>query len=125
MVKLRKLLSDSRKIRRRRRIFLAMNITIVSWLTEFFGNIAWGLMGYYPQENRTTRGLQYILFFMYFIVIPSSYLLNTSDIRKTIVDSRIYLAFTNRFFSHINQIRPANNGQIKSCTTTIIKCVFT
>ena len=111
MIKLRKLLSDSRKIRRRRRIFLSMNITIASWLTEFFGNIAWGLMAYYPQENGTTRGLQYLVFFMYFIVIPSSYLLNTSDIRKTIVDSRNYLAFTNRFFPHINQIQPVNNDQ--------------
>ena len=111
MVKLRKLLTDSRKIRRGRRIFLTMNITIMSWITESFGSIIFMLMGYYPDENRTTRGLQCILGFTYMIVIPCSYLLNSSDVKKMIIDNRIYLAFINKFFPHIHQLRPEHRNQ--------------
>ena len=111
MVKLRKLLTDSRKIRRGRRIFLNMNITIMTWITETFGGHIFVLMSYYPDENRTTRGLHCILGFMYMIVIPCSYLLNSSDVKKMIIDNRIYLAFTNKFFPNINQLAPEHRNQ--------------
>jgi hypothetical protein len=113
MVKLRKLLADSRKIRTRRRIFLNLNITFMSWIAECFGSITWGLMSYYPQENRTTRGLQCILGVMYMIVIPCSYILNSSDVKKMIIDNRIFLGFTNKFFPRINQVAPAHQYRDK------------
>ena len=103
---MRKLLADSRKIRRGRRIFLNMNITIMSWITESFGSHIFVLMSYYPDENRTTRGLQCVCGFMYMIVIPCTYLLNSSDVKKMIIDNRIYLAFINKFYPHINQLAP-------------------
>ena len=108
MVKMRKLLSDKRKIRRLRRIFLNMNITFVSWTIECFGSIIWLLMQNYPQENRTTRGLQCILGVMYMIIIPCSYILNSADFKKMIIDNPIYLAFTNKFFPRINQVVPVH-----------------
>ena len=111
MVKMHKLLSDDRKIRRRRRIFLNMNITFMSWITECFGSIIWLLMQNYPQENITTRGLQCIFGVMYMIVIPSSYILNSADFKKMIIDNPIYLAFTNNFFPRINQVVPAHQHQ--------------
>ena len=64
MVKLQKLLADSKKIRRRRRIFLNMHISFVAWLIESFGGVAGMLMIFLPHENRTTRGLQYITGFV-------------------------------------------------------------
>ena len=109
MVKLRNLLSDSRKIRRRRLIFLSMNITIISWLTEFVGSIAITLMILFPQEKRTTRLLEYLIDSIYLIIVPCTYLMNSSDVKNRIVDNRIYLAITNRFFTHVNKIVPKNN----------------
>ena len=109
MVKLRKLLSDSSKIRRRRCIFLSMNITIISWLTECIGSVAMTFMIYYPQENRTNRVLLCFIISIYFIIVPCTYLMNSSDVKNRIVENRIYLAITNMFFPHVNQIVPINN----------------
>ena len=110
MVKLGKLLPDSKKIRRRRRIFLNMHTTFVAWLIEFFAAFVGILMVFLPHQNRTTRGLQYILGLMYFFVIPSAYLMNSSDVKSMILDNPTYVKFTSRFFPRINQIGPVNNN---------------
>ena len=110
MVRLRKLLTNSKKVRRRRRIFLNMHITFVTWLLEFIGGFAGVLMIFLPHENRTTRGLQLFTGFMYFLIVPSAYLINSSDVKNLIIDNPTYLKFTNRFFPRINQIVPVNNN---------------
>ena len=110
MVRLRKLLTDTRKVRRRRRIFLNMHITFFTWLIEFSGAFVAMLMIFLPYENRTTRSLQYITGFMYLIVTPCAYLMNSSDVKSVIMDNPIYLKFTNTFFPRINQIVPVNNN---------------
>ena len=110
MITLRTLLTERKKLRRRRRIFLNIHITFVAWLMEFFGGLAGALMIFLPHENRTTRGLQLITGFMYFIATPCAYLMNSSDVKSMILDNPIYLKFTNTFFPHINQIVPVNNN---------------
>ena len=107
--KLRKLLTDAHKIRRRRRILLNIHITVIAWLVECLGSISVFLMIFLTPENGTTRGLQFITGIMYFIVVPSVYLMNSSDVKSVIVDNRIYLAFVNQLYPRINQIAPVNN----------------
>ena len=111
MVKLHKLLAASKKIRRRRRIFLNMHISFVAWVIESFGGVAGMLMIFLPHENRTTRGLQFITGFVYFLVVPCAYLMNSSDVKSVILNNATYLKFTNRFFPRINQIAPVNNNR--------------
>ena len=110
MVKLRKLLTDSKKIRRRRRIVLNMHITIIAWLSEFLGGLAVCFMVFLPPENGTTRGLMYISGVMYFIVVPSVYLMNSSEVKSGILDNKMYIAFLNLFYPRINEIVPASNN---------------
>ena len=88
-----------------------MNITFVAWLIEFVGGFTGMLMIFLPHENRTTRSLQYITGFMYCIVTPGAYLMNSLDVKSVIIDNPIYLRFTNTFFPRINQIVPVNNNQ--------------
>ena len=109
MVKLRKLLPDSKKIRRRQRIFVNMNITFIAWLIEFLGGFAGVLMIFLPQQNITTRALQMLTGFMSFIVVPCAYLMNSSDIKSAIIDNKFYVVFRKRFFPHINQLKYNNN----------------
>ena len=108
--KLRQLLTDAHKIRRRRRILLNIHITVIAWLLECLGSISVFLMIFLTPENGTTRGLQLITGVMYFIVVPSVYLMNSSDVKSVIVDNRIYLAFVNQLYPRINQIAPVNNN---------------
>ena len=109
MEKLRTLLPENKKIRRRRRIFLNMNIHIIAWIIELFGNLSFVLMIWGTQENWTTRGLEVVVGFIYSIAIPYTYLMNSSDIKKMVLDNWIYLAFINKFFPHINQTVLSNN----------------
>ena len=66
-------------------------------------------MIFLPIENVTTRGLQFIVGTICFIVIPSVYLMSSSDVKSVIIDKKICLAFLTRFPSSINQIVQVND----------------
>ena len=107
MVRLRKLLSDTAKVRRNRRIILNMQVSFLAWLLEFIGGLMAILMIFLPQENDTTRGLNLLTGVLYLIIVPSAYLINSADVKSAIVDSKPYLAFMNKFAPHsMNQIVP-------------------
>ena len=110
MVKLRKLLTDSRKIRRRRRILLNIHITIIAWLIEILGALTVFFMFFLPPEIGSVRGMMYISSILYGIVVPSVYLMNNSEDKSVILDNKIYQAFVNQFYPRINQIVPENNN---------------
>ena len=86
-----------------------------------------------PPENGTTRSLMYISGVMYFIVVPSVYLMNSSEVKSVILDNKIYIAFVNLFYPRINQIVPASNDNAALhyqnslngglCTSNQSKCV--
>ena len=64
----------------------------------------------YESNNREiyTAILEQITDLMYFIILPSIYLINSHDFKTTILDSKLYLAFTNKFFfNSVNKIVPA------------------
>ena len=107
MVKLRKLLSDSAKARRNRRIILNMQVTFLAWLLEFIGGLIAIMVVFLPHENNVTPGLLLLTEVFYCIIVPSAYLINSADLKSAIIDSKPYLAFTNKFAPHsMNQIVP-------------------
>ena len=112
MSKLSKLLAKSSKIRRNRRILLNIQITIIAWLVEVFAAVIAAIMMHAPYESNNrefyTAILEQITDLLYFIILPSIYLINSHDFKTTILDSKLYLAFTNKFFfNSVNKIVPA------------------
>ena len=85
-----------------------MNICITAWIIELLGSFVGIVVFFSPQEYRTTMALQILCGIIYNIAVPSTYLINSKDVKKRILDNRIYLSFTNRFFPHVNQILPMN-----------------
>ena len=98
MEKLRNLISGDTKARRYRRIVLNLHITYLAWAVESTGFLFGALMTFLQHENNKTRVLQIVTGIIYFILVPSTYLINSNDIKATMVDSKLYLAYTNKFF---------------------------
>ena len=96
---LKKILNEESKIRRRRRILLNMHITMVAWLIEFLGYFFGLLASFMLQDNKAMRASQIASSIIYFVVVPSSYLFNTTDIKEFLMNNDIYEKFTNAFFS--------------------------
>ena len=81
------MLSDKSKIRRRKLTELNIAVTFIVWLTEFVGSL---LMIYVPMvfghaQVGTATGRTIVLAF-YFVLLPFLYLVNDSDVKKTIVE---------------------------------------
>ena len=107
MANLRKLLNERSIIRRNRRVLLNIQITIVAWSLEFVGSIFGALMFWMPFENQTSRIFQLMTSAIYFVMIPSIYLVNGDDTKSKIMESKIYLVFTDTFFSRtVHHIEP-------------------
>ena len=105
MTRLKKLLDTSSKIRRNRRRLLVLQIQIFAWLVEFIAGIL-GLiliMGPITKLPASTIGL--FTSIVYFILVPSVFLINNEDLKSKIIENQIYLTITNKFFSRsINRI---------------------
>ena len=74
-------------------------------------------MFWMPFESQTSRIFQLMTSAIYFVMIPSIYLVNGDDAKSKIVDSKIYLAFTDTFFSRtVNRIEPStkNNDETRN-----------
>ena len=109
MKNLKKLLSDPAKAKRGRRINLNIQITILSWLVEFFSFfiIFLGAFILGNKNSKVTLGMQTLTAFCYLIVVPSMYLLNTNKFKAVILESKIYSAF-----NYLSLIRlPSNETQ--------------
>ena len=99
MVKLSKLLSKSSKSRRHRRNILNIQITILAWLVEFIGFflIVLGSLILRHQNSIVTLSLQTFTFTLYFIIVPSVFLINDSHFKGIIIESNWYISFLNIF----------------------------
>ena len=99
MEKLKKLLNDSKRARRNRRNTLNIQITILGWSVEFLGflMVFLGTVIIGHEDSMTTLCLQTMTLIVYFIALPSTVLLNGSDVKDQIVDSIFYISFTNLF----------------------------
>ena len=117
MIDLRDLLNKRSIIRRNRRVLLNIQITILAWSLEMVGSIIGAMMFWMPIENGTSRCIQMATGLMYFVMIPSVYLINSTDKKSKIMDSKIYLAFTEMFFSrsiHHNDAPVKKNDLIRN-----------
>ena len=89
MIKLKKILPDSYKNQRSRRIVLNIQITILSWLIEVFGciTIAVGVYIVGHGNGTVTLTLQICSMALYGILLPCSILVNSSEVKDFIAES--------------------------------------
>ena len=100
MIKLRKLLSSTSRSRRNRKNILNIQITILSWLVEFTGFLLVFLGSFIlrRKDSIVTGSMQTFTFFVYFVMVPSVFLVNDPYIKGMIVESRWYIRLLD-FFS--------------------------
>ena len=97
MVRLRKLLPDSSKIRRHRRIVVNLQITFLAWLVEVFGFflIFLGTFILGHENNVVNLSMQLLTVIVYFNIMPCIFLINDSDVKAQIIESDWYNRFLN------------------------------
>ena len=113
MIKLRKLLSESSKVKRRHRILLNMQMTFLAWVVEFVGFVVIVLFIFIVGKNNNiiTFILQNVTALLIFILVPSTYLLNNCSFKNLVLKNTVYLNFIDYFFpANINQNTSALNN---------------
>ena len=105
MTSLKKLLDTSSKIRRNRRRLLVLQIQIFAWLVEFIAGIVGLILIMGPITKLPANVIGVFTTIVYFVLVPSVFLINNEDLKSKIIDNEIYLTITNKFFSRsINRI---------------------
>ena len=105
MTRLKKLLNTSSKIRRNRRRLLVLQIQIFAWLVEFIAGIVGLILIMGPISKLPSSVIGVFTSIVYFVLVPSVFLINNEDLKSKIIDNEIYLTITNKFFSRsINRI---------------------
>ena len=105
MTRLKKLLNTSSKIRRNRRRLLVLQIQIFAWLVEFIAGIVGLILITGPITKLPSSVIGVFTSIVYFVLVPSVFLINNEDLKSKIIDNEIYLTITNKFFSRsINRI---------------------
>ena len=105
MTSLKKLLDTSSKIRRNRRRLLVLQIQIIAWLVEFIAGIVGLILIMGPITKLPASVIGVFTSIVYFVLVPSVFLINNEDLKSKIIDNEIYLTITNKFFSRsINRI---------------------
>ena len=99
MIALKKLLPDSSKNRRSRRIVLNVQITFLSWLVELIGFLTFVVGAYIlGHENGTvTLIMQTFTMILYAILLPSSVLVNSTEVKDYIAESTWWFRLINLF----------------------------
>ena len=99
MVKLRKLLSSTSRSRRNRKNILNIQITILAWLVEFVGFLLVFLGSFILRRKSSiiTGSMQTFTFFVYFVIVPSVFLVNDPYIKGVIIESSWYIRLLDLF----------------------------
>ena len=99
MIRLKNLLSDSSKTRRSRRNVLNIQITILGWLVEVLGFaiilVGTAIVGH--GNAVVTMALQAFSMLFNAILLPSTMLVNSLEVKNAIVESRWYITFIDQF----------------------------
>ena len=108
MWRLRNLLPDDSKRRRNRRNLLNVHVSFFVWSLEFmFGFL--GVLTFVFMPFNSSRIVDIVCFVFYAIILPGAYLLNDSNIKLVIVESRFYILFANTVArDSMNQIVPSD-----------------
>ena len=111
-----KALSEEVRTRRRRRYTISIKMTITSWSLELVtGAISLVntlIFGHYDSLEIATQILVAVHVFLYFVVIPSSYLLNTEVTKDRIVEKGWTNAIPRE--RRNNRVAPLANEETKS-----------
>ena len=104
MLRLRKIMSDSAKDMRHRRNLINIHITFLGWLVEFSGFFIMVLGSFFIGHSSVyiTLLLQTINIIILFIILPCVYLINDSDLKENIVESKYYLTILQFFHCQWN-----------------------
>ena len=97
--KIRKMLNDSSVQRRHQRIMLNIHISFLAWLTEFFGFFLL-FLGIYVvghENNIVTYSMQILTLIVYFNLLPSVLLMNSSEFKDPASESPVYERFLGLF----------------------------
>ena len=99
MVKLRKLLSSTSRSRRNRKNILNIQITILAWIVEFTGFLLvfLGSFIFRGKDSIVTGSMQTFTFFVYFVMVPSVFLVNDPYIKGIIIESSWYIRLLDMF----------------------------
>ena len=99
MIRLKKLLTDSTKKRRNRRNVLNIQVTILGWLVEVLGFlivlVGTTIVGH--GNAQVTMALQASSMLFYAVLLPSTMLVNSLEVKNAIVESRWYITFIDQF----------------------------
>ena len=111
LFRLRKLLTTSSKERRHRRRLLSIQITFIAWLAESMGFLVIFLgtfiLGH--ESNVFNFLMQTLTLIIYFVILPSVFLLNDFDVKSEIVESNWYSTVLTVF--HCNYIHKIHDGE--------------
>ena len=92
MRKIKSLLSETNRALRHQRNILNLLITMLAWLVELFGGLTLVLGSFIfgHGNNIVTLFLQTLSLLFYFVVLPSTFLLNVDEWKEAILESRWY-----------------------------------
>ena len=87
-------LSDENRQRRNRKTSIGIKTTLIAWIVEVFGSITVLLVHISAsQAVMDDQGIVWIVVFIYFVLIPGSYLLSTDEIRGSILEQGWFSSF--------------------------------
>ena len=87
-------LSEANRQRRNRKTVIGIKTTLIAWIVEVFGSITVLLVHISAsQAVMDDQGIVWIVVFIYFVLIPGSYLLSTDEIRGSILEQGWFSSF--------------------------------
>ena len=112
MLKMRKSLSVSQKGIRHRRRMINIHVTFLAWIVELLSGLVF-LIGTHVighENNIVNYSLNTISLFIEFVVLPSIFLINDSDLKAQMMETTWYNNFLNIFnWQYINQSEKDND----------------
>ena len=104
--------------RRNRRHVVNIQITILAWLTESFAFLLI-FLGSFILRNQNivvTLIMQTLTFFCYFVLVPSILLINDSDTKGYIIESKWYVSFLSIFhWEDVDEIDEQHSNSGENC----------
>ena len=87
-------LSEANRQRRNRKTVIGIKTTLIAWIVEVFGSLTVLLVHFSAsQAVMNDQGIVWIVVFIYFVLIPGSYLLSTDEIRGSILEKGWFSSF--------------------------------
>ena len=109
-MRLDKLLTENTKARRRKLNAVNFMVTFITWLIEFVGSFILIFIPKIVGHGQVGTGAGWIFCVsLYFVLLPFAYLINSTDIKQTIVDESWFHAVRGIFSRTSIQVLRKNN----------------